>query len=80
MISHSYIEILMNLERLPESSKLRQLFATCQMNHEIARTICSDGGIIIECLECYFHHVLTPEEEEVLLEEDALLSSQTQIL
>jgi len=73
----------MNLQNLPKKSRLRKLLSTCQLSHEheLERIIAHDGGIILSCSECYFHHVLSVEEEEIFLQEESLLdSAQSEVL
>ena len=71
----------MNLQNLPKKSRLRKLLSTCQLSHELERIIAHDGGIILSCSDCPFHHVLSVEEEEIFLEEESLLdSAQSEVL
>lgn len=60
----------MNLEKLPETSVLRQLLGRCQYNHEIEKRLACDGAIIVECFDCPWKRVLDLGEEEIVRGED----------
>jgi hypothetical protein len=53
-----------DLAGLPENTVLYQLIANCHLDHELVLSECSDGALIMECLDCPFHRVLDEVEED----------------